>query len=89
MNSSELRQKMASLHQQLSAAPPADEESRLLLRALREDIERALSKTGDDELGGAAPPHRLEELATRFEADHPALAGAMRQMIDVLGKAGL
>jgi len=89
MNSSELRQRLASLHQQLGVAPTVDEESRQLLRELRDDIERALEQAADDELSGAAPPHRLEALATRFEADHPALAGAMRQVIDVLVKAGL
>jgi hypothetical protein len=51
------------------------------------DIERAL--------GGAAPRReeshapRLEELAVQFEAEHPTLARALRQLMDALAKAGI
>lgn len=87
MTPDELRQRLANLHQQLDAAPPMDEESRRLLRTLRDDIERALNQPG----ATLASEHRnrLEEAAARFEADHPALAGVLRQFVDVLGKAGL
>jgi hypothetical protein len=40
--------------------------------------------------GGAAPSaHGLEALAVRFEADHPSIAAALRQVADQLGKAGI
>jgi hypothetical protein len=32
---------------------------------------------------------RLDDLVVRFESDHPALAGALRQLIDALAKAGI
>lgn len=32
---------------------------------------------------------RLDALAVRFEADHPAAAAALRQLADQLGKAGI
>ena len=35
------------------------------------------------------PDERLEELVVRYEADHPGVAGAMRQLIDALAKAGI
>jgi len=59
-----------------------DGESRRLLGVVVADIER---------LGLAAPttPGGLEILAVRFEADHPAVAATLRQVGDLLGKAGI
>jgi hypothetical protein len=34
-------------------------------------------------------PHRLEELAVEFEVEHPTLAASLRQLIDLLAKAGV
>jgi hypothetical protein len=31
----------------------------------------------------------VEALAVRFEAEHPSLAGVLRQIMDTLGKAGI
>jgi hypothetical protein len=63
-----------------------DAESHRLLGTLIRDIERTV--------GGAAPAPaahvpRLESLAVQFEAGHPALAEALRQLIDALGNAGI
>jgi hypothetical protein len=33
--------------------------------------------------------NRLEEAAVGFEVEHPSLAAGLRQLIDLLGKAGL
>ena len=41
----------------------------------------------DDPSAVAAEP--VEALAVRFEADHPSLAGVLRQIMDTLGKAGI
>ncbi len=32
---------------------------------------------------------RLEALAVRFEADHPALAATLRRLVDLLGEVGI
>jgi hypothetical protein len=59
---------------------------RAQLAALMRDIERTLAA------GPAAAPaatRRLESLAVRFEASHPALAETLREVIDTLGKGGL
>jgi hypothetical protein len=70
----------------LSHAKSLDAESRQLLLTVAADIEKALA--GND---GAAIVREqpLETLAVRFEADHPALAGVLRQIMDTLGKAGI
>jgi len=45
------------------------------------------SSSNDDASGVATEP--VKALAVRFEADHPSLAGVLRQIMDTLGKAGI
>ena len=85
----ELRSRLAGLHEQLAGTPKVDAESRQMLRTLLTDIERVLDKSEPAAAVEPAHRHRLEEVATRFEADHPSLAGVVRQLVDALGKAGL
>ncbi|MBS0380497.1 MAG: DUF4404 family protein [Proteobacteria bacterium] len=80
-----LRDLLARVHEHLSAAAPAVQEERQQLTTVLHDIERALGVGG--EASGSAP--RLEQMAVRFQATHPALAGSLRQLIDLLGKAGI
>ena len=86
MNNPDLRGLLGQLHTRLSHAKSLDAESRQLLLTVAADIEKALA--GND--GAAiAPEQPLDTLAVRFEADHPALAGVLRQIMDTLGKAGI
>jgi hypothetical protein len=83
-----LRDLLRRVHERLSRTATVDSESRELLVSLTQDIERALA--GRSGARSDAPPvQRLEALAVRFEADHPALAQVLRQLIDALGKAGI
>jgi hypothetical protein len=88
MDSDELRVTLRSLHETLARSPSIDAESTQLLRTLLRDIEGLLQQPG---VARTAPVHvgRLEEFASRFDADHPALSGLLRQVVDVLGKAGI
>jgi len=87
MNPETLKKTLAALHQELSRAPALDEQSHQLLREIMRDVEGLATSPA------SAPPtlrrHRLEELAIGFEVDHPALAAGLRQLMDLLGKAGL
>ena len=86
-----LRELLARLHQQLGASGRAlDGESRQLLTTVMRDIERALGPASVED-GGAAAAHtpRLERLAVRFEAGHPAVAETLRELVDALVKAGI
>jgi hypothetical protein len=84
-NDRDLRELLAELHLKLGQAQSVDADSRLLLRTVSGDIEKALG--GKD---AAAPQEsKLNELAVKFEAEHPALAEAVRDVIDALGKAGI
>jgi hypothetical protein len=81
-----LQQALLRLHAELSAAPRMDEASRGLLREVLQDIERAL---GNQRPLVQAPRSRLEDLAVRFDAGHPALSAGIREFVDLLGRAGL
>ena len=86
-----LRELLARLHQQLGAGGRAlDGESRQLLTTVMRDIERVLEPASVED-GGAAAAHtpRLESLAVRFEAGHPAVAETLRELVDALVKAGI
>jgi Domain of unknown function (DUF4404) len=90
-----LRELLTRVHERLSKAATVDQESRRLLATLTRDIERALGP--QPHAPGAAEERRvpresvsrLETLAARFDADHPALAQTLRQLVDLLGKAGI
>ena len=88
MNHDRLRQLVASLHRELGDAKSVDAESRRLMGALMKDIDRVLD-TSPAALQDASVRDRLEEVLLRFEAQHPAIATSMRQLIDTLAKAGI
>jgi hypothetical protein len=60
-----------------------DGATRAQLSSLVHDLEHSVQ-------GRAAQAEtRLESLAVKFEASHPALAETLREVIDTLGKAGI
>lgn len=88
MSDESLRDLLERVHERLSGDGALDARSRELLKTLMHDIERALAQPGK---GGQKSDAalRLEALAVKFESDHPALAGVLRQLMDALGKAGI
>ena len=85
MSDKEMDALLAELHVRLKRARSLDPEARKLLTTVARDIENALAN--DDPSSVAAEP--VEALAVRFEAEHPSLAGVLRQIMDTLGKAGI
>jgi len=65
-----------------------DASTRESLMQLLSDLTRLL---GAASLDNADHPltERLEQLAVSFEAEHPAVGTAVRQLIDALAKAGI
>ncbi len=86
--SSPLQDRLESLHTELAATTVVDSESRKTLVALLGDITRLLDKSKWESPPDEPVTERLEALAVNFEADHPALGTAIRQVVDALGKAG-
>lgn len=76
---------LAQLHARLKQARSLDPESRELLATVSRDIEDALA----NDTAASMAPEPVEALAVRFEAEHPSLAGVLRQIMDTLGKAGI
>jgi uncharacterized protein DUF4404 len=85
----ELKDRLASLHAELARTPSVDDpELRQRLIELLGDITRLLRKpttAGEHD----SLIEQLDALAVRFEADHPALGSAIRQVVDALAKAGI
>ncbi len=86
MSEESLRDLLARVHQHLSAGGSVEADVRAQLGTVMRDIERTLGAAADT-TSAAAP--RLETLAVKFEASHPALAETLREVIDALGKAGI
>lgn len=84
MNTRSLHEALARLHTELQGARQLDAESSQLLKNIAADIERLRSGAND-----VPQTSRLESLAVRFEAGHPALAASLREIADVLGRAGV
>ena len=85
MSDRDLEVLLAELHKRLKQARALDPDARKLLLTVAHDIEQALAN--DD--AGSVAPEPVEALAVQFEADHPSLAGVLRQIMDTLGKAGI
>jgi hypothetical protein len=86
----DIQQHIASLHERLSTLDrdSVDTRTRESLLLLLGDLTRLL---GTPSLEDEDRPltERLEGLAVRFEAEHPAVGHAVRQLIDALAKAGI
>jgi hypothetical protein len=77
---------LGKVHERLSEAGSVDDGSRELLGQVMKDIERTLGQGADPKRANTS---RLEALAVRFEADHPALAASLRRLVDLLGEVGI
>ena len=90
MSDENLRELLTRVHEHLAKAGSIDQDSRALLATVVRDIERTLHKGGAGAAAKAAEnAPRLEALAVQLETQHPALVGVLREVVDLLGKAGI
>ena len=90
MSNQNLRDLLQRVHENLAKAGSIDQDSRALLAMVVLDIERALLKGGEGAVAKAADSApRLEALAVQLETQHPALVHLLREVIDLLAKAGI
>jgi hypothetical protein len=94
MDPNVLRDQLSKLHEELARVSSVDPQSSQLLGTLRDDIRRLLQAPGPTPVEaapdtGSSLPDRLEQIAVRFEVDHPTLAASSRRLVDLLGKVGL
>jgi Domain of unknown function (DUF4404) len=86
---SALHERLEALHAELAGTTAVDAGSRTALVSLLGDITRLLERSQPPEPQDLPVTDRLEALALTFEAEHPTLGTAIRQVIDALGKAGI
>ncbi len=88
--SQDIQQHILALHERLQRLDRTalDARTRESLMLLLNDLTRLL---GAASLDNEEHPltERLEQLAVNFEAEHPAVGTAVRQLIDALAKAGI
>lgn len=86
MDKQELIKTLRQLHQELASRDHADPETRELLATIDDDIERLGVGEEDDD---SELFERVEDLATRFQADHPKLANTLRSIVNTLSSMGI
>ena len=85
MTHDSLAVRLRALTLELNRLPGLDAETRHAADRFASELERL----GVGMPGARPTAGSLEALAVRFEAEHPALAAALRQGADLLGKAGI
>jgi hypothetical protein len=81
-----LRELLEDLHRELGDASSLDEGAREQLHGMMDEIRDVLEPETDAQEG---LNRRLQELALRFEADHPRVSTAIRRLTDTLQKMGI
>jgi hypothetical protein len=85
MPTEQLTGRLRALRAELAGMQILDPDAKSAAGALLAELRRLEVEVA----GSAATPGGLEALAVRFEADHPSVAAALRQVADQLGKAGI
>jgi len=86
----DIQQQILALHARLERLDrdAIDSGTRESLMLLLNDLTRLLGAASLDNENHPLTA-RLEQLAVNFEAEHPAVGTAVRQLIDALAKAGI
>lgn len=84
MPKSRLNELLQALHGELQHPGALDDESRQLLQALGQDIERKLGGDSDETL-----TERVTDAIERFEGRHPELTALLNRIADTLSSLGI
>lgn len=85
----DLRDQLATLHNELEKATTLAPEDRDVLGRLMSDMIRIAQGDLGKEPHHETMREQLERKASEFDLDHPRLAGVLRQLLDALGKMGI
>ena len=77
MDAKALREHLEQLHAELGGSGPVDTETRALLGDIMRDIARLTEAPGNAPATEPSPAERLEGIAVRFEAGHPAVSASI------------
>jgi hypothetical protein len=85
-----LRATLVQLHEQLRDTRDVNDETRVLLLEVIDDIRAVVSGSAPaDQDGHGTLIARLRAAEHSFEATHPTLAGVISGLIDILGQMGI
>ena len=83
MNSERIRALLAELDKELNSAVEIDDETRVLLSKLNDDLDE-IAPGSEETLSDSA-----RELESRFAATHPVAERITREIADLLAKMGI
>lgn len=89
MDKKHLQSIIENLHRELASADSIDEESRVLIQELAQDVEKLAGDTGASDDEHETTAGQLQTAAMRFESEHPKLSMALGEVIDALGRLGI
>lgn len=84
-----LRDTLVQLHEQLRDTRDINDETRVLLLEVIEDIHALVGGAPTSADGHGSLIMRLRAAEHSFEATHPTLAGVINGLIDILGQMGI
>ena len=86
-----LKAHLKALHRRLQETRDVDPELETLLRQLDGDIDRALARQAENDLdeNTFGLSSRSQELAARFDANHPTASAGLRQLGNMLSNMGI
>jgi ElaB/YqjD/DUF883 family membrane-anchored ribosome-binding protein len=90
MEKQQLQNTLAALHGELSDREQIDDDTRALLKAFADDINRLLddeTETSADEVEPLS--EQVQDLVLKFESDHPQLTAALNQVASALANMGI
>jgi ABC-type transporter Mla subunit MlaD len=90
-NDSNLKAHLKTLHRSLAETDAVDEELQMLLRQLDGDIKQVLERRADADLDANTYGlgSRTQELSARFDARHPNVSSALRELGNILSSMGI
>ncbi len=89
MDEKTIRERLAHLHGELNDAHQANPAVQPALSEILPDVKRLAEGDLGSSAEHAALSQRLEKVAVQFEAAHPAIAGSVRRLVDLLAEVGI
>ena len=86
----QLKEHLENLHTELLNTKTIDNDTKILLTEIREDVQTLLSHEGEfSSEHHATTKERMEESARLFDVSHPQLAATLRTVVHTLNNMGI
>ncbi len=89
MERKNLQRIIENLHRELASTDSIDDESRVLLQELAQDVEKLAGDEDAADVERETTTGQLQTAALRFESEYPKLSMALGEVIDALGRLGI